>query len=118
MQSFHDWFRVGVSLDMGTHELTIQLCDDFKKRRASIYFEGATRFIVEGFVAQNVVYSLTLLTESSTEYAVARKALEEAHPWGDNWPMKKIARISASLGAEATVEFDRMRSVEVNSHNQ
>jgi hypothetical protein len=115
MQSFHDWFIVGVAVDMDAHELTIQLCDDYKKRFATIQFKNATRFIVEGFVAQNIVYSLTLLSENSTEYASAREALEKSHPWGANWPMKKIARISASLGAEVTVEFDRLQPVEIGS---
>ncbi|WP_321885119.1 hypothetical protein [Paraburkholderia bannensis] len=115
MQSFHDWFIVGVAVDMDAHELTIQLCDDYKKRFVTIYFEGATRFVIEGFSAQNVVYSLNVLSENSTEYVSARKELERAHPWGDIWPMKAIATISASLGAEATIEFDNMRSVEVGT---
>lgn len=113
MQSFHDWFIVGVAVDMSVHELTLQLCDDYKKRSATIYFEGATRFIVEGFAAQNIVYSLTVLDENSSEYDSARAALEKAHPWGSDWPVKKIAKISASLGAEVIVEFDRMQPVEV-----
>ncbi|AET93025.1 hypothetical protein BYI23_C008790 [Burkholderia sp. YI23] len=112
MQSFHDWFIVGVAVDMNAHELTIQLCDDYKKRFVTLRFENATRFIVDGFIAQNIVYSLTVLSESSTDYVSARTALEKSHPWGDNWPVKKIAKISASLGAEMTIEFDSMQPVE------
>jgi hypothetical protein len=117
MQSFHDWYMVGVAVDMNEHELTIQLCDSFKKRLATICFHGATRFIVDGFAAQNIIYSLSVLSENSSEYASARTALEASHPWGEDWPMKKIARISASLGAEVVVEFDSMQPVEVGSHN-
>jgi hypothetical protein len=112
MDSFHDWYMVGVAVDMNAHELTIQLCDSFKKRLATLYFHGATRFIVEGFAAQNIIYSIHVLDEHSPEYASARTALEASHPWGDDWPMKKIARISASLGAEVIVEFDSMQPVE------
>jgi len=113
MQSFHDWFIVGVAVNMNAHELTLQLRDDYGKRSAILSFEGATRFIVDGFVAQNIVYDLTVLEDfNSTEYKAARTELETAHPWGSNWPTKNIATISASLGAEVTVEFDRMRIVE------
>jgi hypothetical protein len=114
MQSFHDWFIVGVSSNMDTHELSLQLCDDYKTRSATLAFKGATRFIVESFIAQNIIYSTVVFDNpTSTEYQSARAKLEKAHPWGNNWPTKQIALISASLGAEVLVEFEEMQFIEV-----
>jgi hypothetical protein len=90
MQSFHDWFIVGVSSNMDTHELSLQLCDDYKTRSATLAFKGATRFIVESFIAQNIIYNTVVFDNpTSTEYQSARAKLEKAHPWGNNWPTKQ-----------------------------
>jgi hypothetical protein len=66
--------------------------------------------VANGFAAQNIVYELKILDDfNSAEYKSAVSALEEAHPWGSDWPRKKIASFSSSVGAEMIVEFTSLR---------
>ena len=74
--------------------------------QAQLVFEGASRCLANGFAAQNIVYRLKILDDfNSAEYTSAVSALEEAHPWGSDWPRKKIASFSSSVGAEVLVEY-------------
>jgi hypothetical protein len=87
MQSFHDWFLVGVLVAVDKKRVVVELHDDNKLDRATLVFEGAPRCLVNGFVAQNIVYEIKVIDDfSSTEYQSAVETLEEAHPWGRDWP--------------------------------
>jgi hypothetical protein len=104
--SFHDWFLVGIAVEADEETVAVVLRSDNKQDQALLLFEGASRCLANGFAAQNIVYELKVLDNpNSTEYRAAILALEEAHPWGDNWPQKKIALFSSSLGAELLVEY-------------
>lgn len=104
--SFHDWFLVGISADADKETVIVILRSDDKKVQAQLLFGGASRCLVNGFAAQNIIYQLTILEDvDSAEYRSAVSSLEEAHPWGQAWPRKKIASFSSSVGAEALVEY-------------
>jgi predicted TIM-barrel fold metal-dependent hydrolase len=104
--SFHDWFLVGIAVEAQTQTVVVVLRSDNKMEQAQLLFEGASRCLANGFAAQNVVYELKILDDvDSAEYRSAVSALEEAHPWGSDWPHKKIASFASSVGAELLVEY-------------
>jgi hypothetical protein len=104
--SFHDWFLVGVAVEADIKTVVVVLRSDDKSDQAQLVFAGASRCLANGFAAQNIVYQLKILDDfDSAEYKSAVSALEEAHPWGSNWPQKKIASFSSSVGAELLVEY-------------
>lgn len=104
--SFHDWFFVGIAVDSEMKTVVVVLHSDNKADQAQLVFEGASRCLANGFAAQNIIYQLKILDDfDSTEYKSAVSALEEAHPWGNDWPRKKIASFSSSVGAEMLIEY-------------
>ena len=104
--SFHDWFIVGIAVEAETKTIVVVLHSDDKADRAQLVFRGASRCLANGFAAQNIVYQLKILDDfNSPEHKSAVRALEEAHPWGGDWPKKKIASFSSSVGAEMLIEY-------------
>jgi hypothetical protein len=104
--SFHDWFLVGIAVEAETKTIVVVLRSDNKADQAQLVFQGASRCLANGFAAQNIVYQLKILDDfNSAEYISAVSALEEAHPWGSDWPRKKIASFSSSVGAEMLIEY-------------
>jgi hypothetical protein len=108
LPSFHDWFLTSISVDVNALTATVTLQSDNKHDVVQLLFEGAPRLLFEGFSAQNIVSDLRIIDVDSAEYPAAVAQLEEAHPWGNAWPKRKIARFSASLGVEGYIEFDRV----------
>jgi hypothetical protein len=107
--SFHDWFVTGVSVDIAKKRVVLTLQSDNQRERATLTFSGAPRCVVEGFAAQNIIYELKSIEDfQAPSYKSALKALEQAHPWGNDWPLRKIVTISSSLGAEIIVEYDEL----------
>ena len=105
LPSFHDWFLTSVSVDVNALTATVALQSDNQHDVVQLLFEGAPRLLFEGFSARNIVSDLTIINVDSAEYPAVVALLEEAHPWGNAWPKRKIARFSASLGAEGYIEF-------------
>ncbi|CAB3679816.1 hypothetical protein LMG24238_02513 [Paraburkholderia sediminicola] len=109
IHSFHDWFITGMSVDIDEKSVVLTLQSDNKRDRATLTFSGAPRCVAEGFAAQNIVYELKSIEDFQTpSYKSALRALEKAHPWGSDWPLRKIIAISSSLGAEIIVEYDEL----------
>jgi hypothetical protein len=106
LPSFHDWFVTSVEVDVRAHTATVVLRSDDGHEVARLSFRGASRLLFEGFAAQNIVSELRIIEVNTAGYAGAVSLLEAAHPWGDTWPKRKIAHFSASLGADAYIEFD------------
>jgi hypothetical protein len=107
--SFHDWYLLGVTADMDKQLVELRLVFDNKIDRVRLLFKGASRCLVEDFLIQNIVYSLDVLTDHSSDaYVRALARLDESYPWGENQPLKNIASIQATLGAELLVEFESM----------
>lgn len=107
--SFHDWFVTGVSVDIAEKKVVLTLQSDNRRDRATLAFSGAPRCIVDGFAAQNIIYELKSIEDfGASSYRSALKALEHAHPWGNDWPLRKIVAITSSLGAEIIVEYDEL----------
>jgi hypothetical protein len=110
-ESFHDWYLLGVDANSETGLVELRLMFDNKKDRARLLFRGVSRCFVNDFLIQNIIYSVKVLTDvKSDEYQRALDVLDNSYPWGRNKPLKKIASITASLGAELFIEFE---SVEV-----
>lgn len=104
--SFHDWFLVGMAVEAEMETVVVVLHSDNRADQAQLIFKGALRCLANGFAAQNIVYQLKILDDfDSAEYKSAVSALEEAHPWGSDWPRKKIASFSSSVGAEMLIEY-------------
>ncbi|MBB5445222.1 hypothetical protein HDG38_003851 [Paraburkholderia sp. WSM4177] len=82
---------------------------DNKKERVRLLFSGATRCWANDFLIQNIVYSIKVLTDfNSDEYRKALASLDKAYSWGKGKPLKNIAVLEATLGAELLIEFDSL----------
>ena len=108
-ESFHDWYLLGVAADRDKKLLELQLIFDNKMDRVRLLFKGASRCLVDDFLMQNIIYSLKVLDDRESDaYRQALARLDESYPWGENQPLKNIALIQATLGAELLVEFESM----------
>jgi hypothetical protein len=108
-ESFHDWYLLGVAADMDKQRVELRLMFDNRKDRVRLVFKGASRCLVNDFLIQNIIYSLKVLTDRASDaYVDALSALDRSYPWGKGQPLKNIASIQASLGAEMLVEFESM----------
>jgi hypothetical protein len=108
-ESFHDWYLLGIAADMDKEVVELRLMFDNKKDRVQLSFSGATRCWVNDFLIQNIIYSIKVLTDfNSDEYQKALDLLDKSYPWGEGKPLKKIASIQATLGAELLIEFDSL----------
>ncbi|MFC0402857.1 hypothetical protein [Paraburkholderia rhizosphaerae] len=111
-ESFHDWYLLGVAVDMDKQVVDLQLIFDNKIDRVRLRFKGATRCLVDDFLIQNIIYSMEVLSvHESDAYKQALSRLDRSYPWGKDQPLKKIASIQATLGAELLVEFESMEAV-------
>ena len=101
--------NVGVAADLDAGEVELRLMFDNRKDHARVIFKGASRYLVNDFLMQNVIYSMDVLTDfESDEYKRALDALDNSYSWGRNKPRKNIAVITATLGAELFIEFDSL----------
>ncbi|MEM5373132.1 hypothetical protein V4C53_45225 [Paraburkholderia azotifigens] len=108
-ESFHDWYLLGIAADPDTNLVELHLMFDNKKDHARVIFKGASRCLVTDFLIQNIIYSMNILTDSDTkEYRSALEALNNSYPWGRDNPLRKIAVITPSIGAELFVEFESL----------
>lgn len=108
-ESFHDWYLLGVAADRDKKLVELQLIFDNKMDRVRLLFKGASRCLVDDFLMQNIIYSLKVLDDRESDaYRQALARLDESYPWGENQPLKNIASIQATLGAELLVEFESM----------
>ncbi|WP_157652298.1 hypothetical protein [Burkholderia ubonensis] len=108
-ESFHDWYLLGLTADMDKEVVELYLMFDNKKDRARLLFKGATRCWCNDFLIQNIIYSIKVLTDfNSDEYRQALAALDKSYSWGKGKPLKSIASVQATLGAELLVEFDSL----------
>lgn len=108
-ESFHDWYLLGLTADMDKQVVEFQLMFDNKKELARLVFKGATRCWCNDFLIQNIIYSIRVLTDfNSDEYKQALAALDKSYSWGKGKPLKSIASVQATLGAELLVEFDSL----------
>ncbi|HEY2021749.1 hypothetical protein [Paraburkholderia sp.] len=108
---FHDWYLLGIAADMDNELVELRLMFDNRKDRVRLSFSGATRCWVNDFLIQNIIYSIKVLTDfDSDEYRNVLALLDKSYSWGEGKPLKNIAVIEATLGAELLIEFD---SVEV-----
>lgn len=109
--AFHDWYLCAISADMFEAVVELRLLFDNRKDRVRVVFRGATRCLVKDFLIQNIISSMTVLSDfESPQFKQARSALDNSYPWGEDGPPRLIASIDASIGADALIEFD---SVEV-----
>ncbi|MBB5408179.1 hypothetical protein HDG34_002111 [Paraburkholderia sp. HC6.4b] len=107
--SFHDWYLLGIAADMDKEVVELRLMFDNKKDRVRLLFGGATRCWANDFLIQNIVYSIKVLTDfNSDEYRKALASLDKAYSWGKGKPLKNIAVLEATLGAELLIEFDSL----------
>jgi hypothetical protein len=105
--SFHDWYILGLAVNPDKGELVLSLLFDNKRDRTRLIFKGASRCLVNDFLIQNIILSISILDDVESEgYRKARAALDKSYPWGKGNPSKKIAAIQATLGAELFIEFD------------
>jgi hypothetical protein len=108
-ESFHDWYLLGIAADLDENQVELHLMFDNKKDHVRVFFKGASRCLVTDFLIQNIIYSMKILTEAdAAEYKPALEALNNSYPWGRNKPLKNIAAITATLGAELFVEFESL----------
>jgi len=108
-ESFHDWYLLGLAADMDKQVVELHLMFDDKKDQAHLMFKGATRCWCNDFLIQNIISSIKVLTDfNSDEYRQALAALDKSYSWGQGKPLKSIASVQATLGAELLVEFDSL----------
>ncbi|MGS0895849.1 hypothetical protein ACVBGC_25450 [Burkholderia stagnalis] len=82
---------------------------DNKQDRARLVFKGATRCWCNDFLIQNIISSIKVLTDfNSDEYLQALATLDKSYSWGKGQPLKSIASVQATLGAELLVEYDSL----------
>lgn len=105
--SFHDWYILGIAASKDKSEIVLSLLFDNKRDRTRLKFKGASRCIVNDFLIENIILSISVLSDfESDEYRKALSALDKSYPWGKGKPPKKIAAVQATLGAEMFIEFD------------
>lgn len=108
-ESFHDWYLLGLAADMDQQMVELHLMFDNRKDRAQLIFKGATRCWCNDFLIQNIIASIKVLIDfNSDEYKQALAALDKSYAWGKGQPLKSIAVVQATLGAELLVEFDAL----------
>jgi hypothetical protein len=108
-ESFHDWYMLGITADMDRQIVELRLMFDNRKDRVRVLFRGATRCWANDFLIQNIIYTMKILTDfESDEYRQALAALDKSYSWGKGKPLKKIAQVQATLGADLLVEFDNL----------
>ncbi|MFT4063984.1 hypothetical protein [Paraburkholderia sp.] len=108
-ESFHDWYLLGIAADMDRQVVDLRLMFDNRKDRVRLSFTGATRCWVNDFLIQNIIYSIKVLTDfNSDEYRKALALLDKSYSWGEGKPLKNIAFVQATLGAELFIEFDSL----------
>lgn len=106
-ESFHDWYIMGVAVNMDHKVVELHLMFDNKRDHVRVQFCGATRCWVNDFLIQNIVYSIRILSTFDTdEYKKALNLLDKSYSWGRGKPLKNIAVIEPTLGADVLIEFD------------
>lgn len=100
----HDWYILGVKIANDTLTLEIEL----KGKRKQIDFLRVSRFVMQKFCMQNIIYDLTFLVETNGEFSEALEKLFQVDIRIPKQP-KKIAMLSASAGAELFVECDDVK---------
>ncbi|KXU89342.1 hypothetical protein CI15_09975 [Paraburkholderia monticola] len=94
---------------MDKEVVELHLMFDNKKDRVRLSFGGATRCWVNDFLIQNIIDAIKVLTDFNSD--ADRKALallDKTYSWGKGKPLKNIAVVEASLGAELLIEFDSL----------
>ncbi|MBC8749677.1 hypothetical protein OKW43_003529 [Paraburkholderia sp. WC7.3g] len=108
-ESFHDWYLLGIAADMDKQVVELRLMFDNKKDRVRLSFSGATRCWVNDFLIQNIIYSIKVLTDFNSDgHRKALASLDNTYPWEKGKPLRKIAVVEATLGAELLIEFDSL----------
>ncbi|SMG60821.1 hypothetical protein [Paraburkholderia susongensis] len=108
-ESFHDWYLLGIAADVDKQVVELHLMFDNKKDRVRLSFGGATRCWANDFLIQNIMYSIKVLTDfNSDEYRKGLALLDKSYSWGKGKPLKNIAFVQATLGAELLIEFDSL----------
>jgi hypothetical protein len=108
-ESFHDWYLTGITADMDRQTVELRLMFDDRKDRVRLRFSGATRCWMNDLLIQNIVYSIKVLSQFDTDdYRQALASLDQSYSWGKGKPLKYIAVVQATLGAEGLIEFDSL----------
>lgn len=108
-ESFHDWYLLGIAADMERQTVELRLMFDNKEDRARLLFKGATRCWINDFLIQNIISSIKVLSDfDADEYKKALLSLDRSYSWGKGKPLKNIAIIEATLGADVLIEFDSL----------
>lgn len=111
-QSFHDWYIMGVAVNMDRKLVELHLMFDNKNDHVHVRFSGATRCWINDFLIQNIIYSIKILSVfDGDEYKSALSLLDKSYSWGRDKPLKNIAVIAPTLGADVLIEFDTVEVV-------
>jgi hypothetical protein len=99
----HDWFLDGIIL--APPEVTLFV--SFYGARKQIRLIDATRCLINNLLISNVIFEAKIIsaTDDPERYKEEVERLDETYPVIPLGMSPKICCISASLGANATIEF-------------
>ena len=105
----HDWDLDGFTLSPSEITLDVRL-NDARKR---ITLKGVRRCLVNNLLVSNIIFEARVVTadEEPELYKEELARLDETYPTKPADPPPNLLRISASLGASATIEF---RDIEIS----
>jgi hypothetical protein len=107
---FHDWYLDVVAVGPNEEPRTLTLGLYLGSQRATVTFEGATCFHLDGLGLLNIVYSLRLTNPSDKDYSRVMAQLSKGERLSDRRGAS-IAYMYSSLGAELAIEFDSLKVV-------